>query len=79
MEQIRGVDSSGVVTSLEEKGLVEEAGRLELPGRPIAYKTTANFLRCFGLENIGQLPKLPPAKNTAEETSLEAADLEEPT
>ena len=62
-----------------EKGLVEEAGRLELPGRPIAYKTTANFLRCFGLENIGQLPKLPPAKNTAEETSLEAADLEEPT
>ena len=79
VEQVRGVDSSSVVTSLVEKGLVEEAGRLELPGRPIAYKTTANFLRCFGLENIGQLPKLPPAKNTAEETSLEAADLEEPT
>ena len=79
VEQIRGVDSSGVVTSLEEKGLVEEAGRLELPGRPIAYKTTANFLRCFGLENIGHLQKLPPAKNTAEETSLETTDLEEPT
>ena len=79
VEQIRGVDSSGVVTSLEEKGLVEDAGRLELPGRPIAYKPTAHFLRCFGLDNNGQLPKLPPAKNTAEETSLETTDLEEPT
>ena len=45
MEQIRGVDCSGVVANLCEKELIEEAGRLDLPGRPIAFKTTANFLR----------------------------------
>ncbi len=56
VEQVRGVDSSSVVASLVEKGLVEEAGRMELPGRPIAYRTTAAFLRCFGLENLGDLP-----------------------
>jgi len=42
-----------------EKQLVEEAGRMELPGRPLAYQTTANFLRCFGLESIEALPELP--------------------
>ena len=59
IEQVRGVDSSGVVNSLLEKELVEEAGRLDLPGRPIAYKTTSNFLRCFGLESLEKLPALP--------------------
>ena len=59
VEQVRGVDSSGVVNSLLEKGLVEEAGRLELPGRPISYRTTPNFLRCFGLESLDRLPALP--------------------
>lgn len=59
VEQVRGVDSSGVVNSLLEKELVEEAGRLELPGRPLSYRTTANFLRCFGLESIEKLPALP--------------------
>ncbi|MBC8570932.1 SMC-Scp complex subunit ScpB [Oscillospiraceae bacterium NSJ-54] len=57
VEQIRGIDSSSVVSSLVEKGLVEEAGRLELPGRPIAYRTTANFLRCFGVSSIDELPQ----------------------
>ena len=56
VEQVRGVDSSSVVTSLVEKGLVEEAGRLELPGRPISYRTTAAFLRCFGLGSLDDLP-----------------------
>lgn len=56
VEQVRGVDSSSVVTSLVEKGLVEEAGRLELPGKPIAYRTTAVFLRCFGLGSLEELP-----------------------
>lgn len=56
IEQVRGVDSSSVVASLVEKELVEEAGRLELPGRPIAYKTTPNFLRCFGLGSLEDLP-----------------------
>ncbi len=59
MEQIRGIDSSGVVNTLVEKGLIEEAGRLELPGRPIAYRTTDTFLRCFGLKSIDDLPPLP--------------------
>lgn len=56
VEHIRGVDSSGVVNSLAEKSLIEEAGRLDVPGRPIAYRTTPVFLRCFGLESIEELP-----------------------
>lgn len=56
LEQVRGVDSSSVVVSLVDKGLVEEAGRMDLPGRPIAYRTTAGFLRCFGLASLGDLP-----------------------
>lgn len=56
VEQVRGVDSNGIVANLVEKGLIEEAGRLELPGRPIAYKTTAHFLRTFGLSSLDELP-----------------------
>lgn len=59
IEHVRGVDSSGVVNALTEKKLLEEAGRLEIPGRPIAYKTTANFLRCFQLSSLDELPPLP--------------------
>ena len=58
VEQVRGVDSSGVISTLSNKGLIEEAGRLELPGRPISYKTTDVFLRTFGIENLQQLPSL---------------------
>lgn len=59
VEQIRGIDSSGVVNTLVERGLIEEAGRLELPGRPIAYRTTDVFLRCFGITSLEELPPLP--------------------
>lgn len=59
VESVRGVDSSGVVNSLVEKGLLAEAGRLNLPGRPIAYKTTDNFLRAFRLSSTEELPPLP--------------------
>ena len=60
VEQVRGVDSSGVVKSLVERNLLEEHGRLEdVPGRPIAYRTTENFLRVFGLNSIGALPPIP--------------------
>lgn len=59
VENVRGVDSSGVVNSLVEKGLLAEAGRLDLPGRPIAYKTTDNFLRAFRLSSLKDLPPLP--------------------
>lgn len=59
VEQVRGVDCSGVLGSLSAKGLVEEKGRLELPGRPLLYGTTENFLRCFNLSSIEDLPPLP--------------------
>ena len=59
IEQVRGVDCSGVVSSLIEKGLIEEKGRLELPGRPLIYGTTDQFLRCFSLSSISELPELP--------------------
>lgn len=59
IERVRGVDCSGVVSSLVVKGLIEECGRLEVPGRPMLYKTTLQFLRCFGLESLENLPALP--------------------
>lgn len=59
VEHIRGIDSSSVVNSLVEKNLLEEAGRLDVPGRPIAYRTTSTFLRCFQLGSIGDLPAIP--------------------
>ena len=59
VEHVRGVDSSSVVNSLVEKDLLCETGRLNLPGRPVAYKTTDNFLRAFGLSSLADLPPLP--------------------
>ena len=59
IEQVRGVDCSGVMQSLQQKGLIEEKGRLDLPGRPLLYGTTQNFLRCFGIDRLEQLPPLP--------------------
>lgn len=59
VEHIRGIDSSSVVNSLVEKNLLEEAGRLDVPGRPIAYRTTSTFLRCFQLGSIDDLPAIP--------------------
>lgn len=59
VESVRGIDSSSVVNNLVEKGLVEEAGRLDVPGKPLVYKTTAVFLRSFGLNSLAELPPLP--------------------
>ena len=58
VEQVRGVDSSSTVAKLLEKGLIEEAGRLDLPGHPVSFATTDVFLRTFGLESLAQLPPL---------------------
>lgn len=63
IEQVRGIDSGTVVNSLLSKELVMEAGRLELPGKPIAYKTTPNFLRCFSISSIEALPAIPERAN----------------
>ncbi|MCD7804004.1 MAG: SMC-Scp complex subunit ScpB [Oscillospiraceae bacterium] len=59
IDDVRGVDSSGVVNNLLEKELIAEAGRLDIPGKPVLFKTTENFLRCFGISNLGELPPLP--------------------
>ena len=66
VEQIRGVDSGYSISALMNKKLIEEAGRLNVPGRPIQYKTTADFLRTFGLQSLEQLPP------------IEKIDLDEP-
>ena len=58
VEQIRGVDSAYSVAALLNKKLIEEAGRLNVPGRPIQYKTTPDFLRVFGLESLDELPEI---------------------
>ena len=59
IEQIRGVDSAYTVGLLLERGLIAEAGRLSVPGRPLLYRTTDAFLRVFGLESLSALPPLP--------------------
>lgn len=58
VEQIRGVDSSYSIGALLNKKLIEDAGRLNVPGRPILYKTTPNFLRTFGLSSLEELPEI---------------------
>lgn len=59
IEQIRGVDCTAVLTTLCQKQLIEERGRLDLPGRPLIYGTTPNFLRCFCISSLDELPTLP--------------------
>ena len=58
VEQIRGVDSAYSVGALLNKKLIEEAGRLNVPGRPIQYRTTPDFLRTFGLSSLEELPPI---------------------
>ena len=75
VEQIRGVDSSYSISALLNKKLIEEAGRLNVPGRPIQYKTTPDFLRTFGISSLEELPEIekvsfgePVAQEAAPET-----------
>jgi len=58
VEQIRGVDSSYSISALLNKSLIEDAGRLNVPGRPIQYQTTPDFLRTFGLSSLEELPPI---------------------
>lgn len=62
VDQIRGVDSAYSVNALVTKGLIEECGRLNVPGRPILYQTTPDFLRTFGLESLEELPEIEKVK-----------------
>lgn len=66
VEQVRGVDCSGVIGSLTTKGLIEERGRLELPGRPLLYGTTDHFLRCFSISSLSELPAIPKDEDKGE-------------
>ena len=61
VDQLRGVDSAYTVGLLLERDLIEECGRLSVPGRPILYRTTRTFLRSFGLSSLEDLPELPSA------------------
>ena len=65
IDTVRGVDSSYAVNTLAERGLIESKSRLDAPGRPMLYTTTAAFLRSFGLSSLDELPAL-----TETETSL---------
>lgn len=58
IDQIRGVNSDGALRSLLSKGLIEEIGRLDTPGRPILYGTTPDFLQAFGLGALTEMPPL---------------------
>jgi segregation and condensation protein B len=62
IDSVRGVNSDGVLKSLLNKGLVQEVGRAEAPGRPILYGTTTEFLQHFGLDSLQKLPPLEPAE-----------------
>ena len=59
VEQLRGVDSSYSIAMLAERGLIEECGRLEVPGRPAVFRTTDVFLRTMGISRLSELPPLP--------------------
>ena len=68
VDQVRGVDSSYTVSLLLERDLIEEAGKLSVPGRPTLFRTTKNFLRTFELNSLAELPELP--NSTQEGTQL---------
>lgn len=74
IEHIRGVNSDGCVNRLYERGLIDEAGRLDAPGRPILYVTTDTFLRCFGLKSPKDLPPINFKQLKIEETDEEASE-----
>lgn len=74
VEQVRGVDCSGVIGSLVQKALIEERGRLNLPGKPLLYGTTENFLRCMGIRSLLELPPLPQEEETENAPQNDGAD-----
>ena len=75
IEQVRGIDSTSSVQTLITKGLVEEAGRLDIPGHPLSYRTTGVFLRSFGLDSLSQLPKIKSDKSREIEGQISAEEI----
>ena len=78
VEQIRGVDSSYSVAALLNKKLIEEAGRLNVPGRPILYKTTPDFLRTFGISSLEELPDIEKVNFGEPIELVEQTEIQEP-
>ena len=70
VDQVRGVDSSYTVGLLLVRELIEESGRLAVPGRPILYRTTKTFLRSFGLSSLEELPELPSGTQEGDQMTL---------
>lgn len=69
VEQLRGVSSGYSIGALQERGLIEECGRLSAPGRPVLFRTTKRFLRSFGLASLEELPPLPDRAEPAQEVA----------
>lgn len=70
VEQVRGVDSAYTVGVLQERGLIETCGRLSVPGRPLLFRTTAAFLRTFGITSLDELPDLPDPESAVSPENL---------
>src|SRR3989338_7762692 len=74
MEEIRGVDSGGVVKTLSEKNLIKNMGRKKVPGRPMMYGTTRKFLEYFGLKSLTDLPTLEELKEDTQKADTETQE-----
>lgn len=75
IEQIRGVDSSGTISTLLERSLIQESGYLDVPGRPKLYKTTPHFLRAFGISSIDELPQISNYEQTEGQMVIEELEV----
>lgn len=76
VESVRGIDSSSVINTLVDKGLLEEDSRLDVPGHPVAYRTTDTFLRSFGLASLDDLPPLEREEENRQQSLLEDSNEE---
>ena len=78
VDQIRGVDSAYCVSALVTKKLIRECGRLNVPGRPIVYETTPDFLRVFGLESLDDLPEMEKVDLHVDPSQIEPLEKQQP-
>ncbi len=76
IDTVRGVDSAYAVNSLSEKHLIEPCGRLDVPGRPILYRTTEDFLRVFGMSSLGELPEVEGKPDVANDGTIPMEGME---
>ena len=70
IDAMRGVSSNHIIRRLVAKGLIKEAGKSKMPGRPNLYRTTSEFLDCFGLASLNELPEIEEEKEVDEESEL---------